>query len=73
LQAPRPADRIVRLRHLARKLHALGPKPLFHFLDEVERGADLRVTLETYAALPADLIPAYHGDQFAAPFAIDSS
>jgi hypothetical protein len=30
-----------RLRHLAGRLYALGPKPLFHFLDEVERGAPL--------------------------------
>ena len=43
----------------------LGPKPLFHFLDEVERGADLRSHLERYAALPADFIKAHAGDRFA--------
>jgi hypothetical protein len=53
-----------RLQRLAQRLHALGPVPLFHFLDEVERGEELRSTLETYAELPADLIKAYHGDRF---------
>jgi hypothetical protein len=38
-----------RLKYLAARLHPLGPKPLFHFLDEVERGADLRSHLERYA------------------------
>jgi hypothetical protein len=57
-----------RLRYLARRLHALGPKPLFHFLDELERGADLRGSLEEYAALPPDFIWANGGDQFPAPF-----
>jgi hypothetical protein len=59
-----------RLQFLAQRLHALGAKPLYHFLDEVERGAPLRAHLERYAALPADLIKAYHGDNFAAPFVI---
>jgi len=54
----------IRFQRLVRQLHALGPKPLFHFLDELDRGADLRATLETYAALPVDLIKAYHGDEF---------
>jgi hypothetical protein len=60
-----------RLRYLARRLHCLGPKPLFHFLDEVERGADLRRHLEEYARLPGDLIKVNRGDQFAAPFVIE--
>jgi hypothetical protein len=55
----------LRLHFLAISLHALGPKPLFHFLDEVERGADLRSHLERYAALPADFIRALGGDRFA--------
>jgi len=54
----------IRLQRFAQRLHALGPAPLFHFLDEVERGADLRATLEIYAELPADLIKAYDGDRF---------
>lgn len=52
-------DRI-RLRLLAERLHDLGAPALFHFLDEVERGADLRPLLdERYATLPADFIKAY--------------
>jgi hypothetical protein len=47
----------IRLHYLAKRLHALGPKP--------QRGADLRDSLEQYAALPVDLIVPYGGDQFA--------
>jgi hypothetical protein len=57
--------REVRSKWLSARLHALGPKPLFHFLDELERGADLRAALARYAALPADFIRIYHGDRFA--------
>jgi hypothetical protein len=53
-QAPSSAADRTRLQLLARKLHRLGPKPLFHFLDEVERGADVRAHLEAYAELPGD-------------------
>jgi hypothetical protein len=59
------AGRRVRLQYLARRLHGLGERPLFHFLDEVERGADLRPHLERYAALPAAFIKANGGDKFA--------
>ena len=59
------AGRRVRLQYLARRLHGLGERPLFHFLDEVERGADLRSHLERYAALPAAFIKANGGDKFA--------
>src|SRR5437016_1218501 len=56
----RQAQNALRLRFLATRLYALGPKPLFHFfLDEVERGADLRSHLEEYAALPAKFIRAH--------------
>jgi hypothetical protein len=61
----RAAGRRVRLQYLARRLHGLGERPLFHFLDEVERGADLRSHLERYAALPAASIKANGGDKFA--------
>jgi hypothetical protein len=62
--------RRLRLQFLAGRLHALGPKPLFNFLDEIERGADLQSHLERYAALPADFIRPYGGDQFPKLFAI---
>jgi len=55
----------LRLKQLAARLHSLGPAPLFYFLREIEAGADLRRSLEEYAVLPADLIHAYGGDQFA--------
>jgi hypothetical protein len=60
-----------RLKYLARRLYALGPKPLFHFLDEVEGGAPLRTHLEEYASLPADFIKANRGDDFLPPFTIE--
>jgi hypothetical protein len=50
--------------YLARRLHGLGERPLFHFLDEFERGANLRPHLERYAALPAAFIKANGGDRF---------
>jgi hypothetical protein len=66
------AARRLRLQYLARRLHGLGEKPLFHFLDEVERGEPLCPHLERYAALPADFIKANGGDRFAMPlFVID--
>jgi hypothetical protein len=64
-QRPPQAQSSLRLKFLANRLHALGPQPLFHFLDDVERGADLRSHLERYAALPADFIKANAGDRFA--------
>lgn len=47
-----------RLRHLAREIHALGPRPLFELFVELEAGADLAERLERYARLPADVIAA---------------
>jgi hypothetical protein len=55
----------LRRQRLVERLHRLGPAPLGYFLDEIERGAPLVPTLETYAALPADFIGAYGGDKFA--------
>jgi hypothetical protein len=59
------AGGLVRLQYLARRLHGLGERPLFHFLDEVERGAALCPHLERYAALPAAFIKVNGGDKFA--------
>ncbi len=53
------------LQFPAAPLRALGPKPLFHFIDELERGADLRVSLDAYATLSAEFIKSYAGDRFA--------
>jgi hypothetical protein len=60
-----------RLRYPGR-LHKLGPKPLSHFLTDIEAGKPFRPLLEQYAALPVDLIRTYGGDQFwPSAFAID--
>jgi hypothetical protein len=69
-QASRSAADRARLQLLARRLHRLGEAPVFYFLEEIERGAPLRETLEIYAALDADFIKAFGGDQFAQPFVI---
>jgi hypothetical protein len=45
-----------RLRHLARRIHQLGPRPLFELLRELEAGANFHDSLEGHAALDADLI-----------------
>ena len=52
-----------RLRFLAVRLHRLGPRPLFEFLAEIERGAPLIERLERYAALDGDFIRALNGDR----------
>jgi hypothetical protein len=43
-------------RYLVAKLHALQPAPFAYFLREIEAGAYVSVTLEEYAALPAEFI-----------------
>jgi hypothetical protein len=65
-QSPTDAKR-VRLQYLARRIHALGERPLHELLIELERGADLLRTLETYAALPAEIVCAYAGDRLLQP------
>jgi hypothetical protein len=66
----REAQNRLRLQFLAGRLHALGPRPLFHFLDDLERGADMWSILEVYGRLPAEFIKANGGDKFLEPFAI---
>jgi hypothetical protein len=58
------AQNDVRLKFLAARLHALGPKPLYYFLREIEAGAGIRAHLERYARLPAGFIAAAGGDRF---------
>ena len=53
-----------RFQLLVSKLHALGRYPFYHFIDEIERGADVRDLLEIYASLPPGFIKAYGGDVF---------
>jgi hypothetical protein len=57
-----------RLRLLAAKLHALGPRPLFEFLhDVINGGFDPVERLERYAALDADFIRDLRGDLLPPP------
>lgn len=65
----REARQRLRLRRhcLVELLHNLGPAPLYHFLNEVERGAPVCPHAERYAALPADFIKANGGDRFPPP------
>ena len=65
--SPAQVQNDVRLRFLAARLHALGPKPLYYFLREIERGAELRQHLEGYARLHADFIAALGGRDFQPP------
>jgi hypothetical protein len=60
----------VRLQYLARRLHALGERPLYEPLLELASSADLLLTLERYTALPAGLIREYGGDRFVPPFIV---
>jgi hypothetical protein len=57
----------VRLQHLARRLHALGERPLFHYLNEVECGYSLREHLEAYARLDPNVVAAPGGTHFGPP------
>jgi hypothetical protein len=59
-----PSSTDLRLRTLAMRVHALGPKPLYELARELMGGADPLVTFERYGGLPAEFIRAYRGDQF---------
>jgi hypothetical protein len=55
--------RTARLRRLAGRLHALGERPLFEFLQELDNGAQLWPRLERYASLNSEFIHALDGDR----------
>jgi hypothetical protein len=65
--APERAQNLARLRQLASRIHALGPRPFYEMLCELDAGADLHHTLERYAKLPADFIAAFGGDKMPLP------
>lgn len=68
---PAQAQNTARRRRLVAHLHRLGPAPLGHFLSDIERGAPVAATLETYGRLPIEFVLAYGGDRFSEPmFAI---
>jgi hypothetical protein len=54
----------LRVRHLAERIHSLGPRPLFQLCCELVGGAPVMPRLETYAALDRDVIRELGGDQF---------
>ena len=56
-------QRVARLCYLARRIHALGERPLLELLRELDAGAELLPTLERYARLPGELIKAHGGDR----------
>jgi hypothetical protein len=62
-------DNRARLRQLAERIHALGPRPLFELLAELEDGAELQPTLEAYARLErlAGFIRDHGGDRLPGP------
>jgi hypothetical protein len=45
-----------RLRRLAERMHALGPRPLLEFLREIIAGADAVERLERYAELDPNVV-----------------
>jgi len=59
----------LRRQRLIERLHALGPKPLAFFIGDLERGADIDVTLERYARLPREFIAVNNGAEFDRPLA----
>jgi len=59
----------LRRQRLIEKLHALGPRPLGHFINDIERGADIDITLERYARLPREFIAVNGGAEFDRPLA----
>jgi hypothetical protein len=45
-----------RLQHLARRVHALGERPLYELFRELIAGADPRTRIERYAQLEPDIV-----------------
>jgi hypothetical protein len=62
MSAPQTIPR-ERLRHLASRLHPLGPRPLFELLVEIDRGADLHSRLEAYARIDRRVLRTLGGDK----------
>jgi hypothetical protein len=58
-----------RLQYLARKIHGLGPRPLYELLCELADGAELASALERYARLGplAGFVAGLGGDQLPPP------
>lgn len=66
LRRIRQRQRVVphaRLELLARRLHALGERPLYEYLLELSQGADAIARLEAYAQLDPEIIHTLGGDR----------
>jgi len=63
------ASRNPRLRHLAGRIHTLGPGPLAEMLIELSAGKPLMPTLEAYSRLYplGEFIAAFGGDRLPQP------
>jgi hypothetical protein len=59
------AQNRLRRQRLVEHLHRLGPSPLGHFLNEVERGASVAERLERYARIDPEFVRALGGDRYA--------
>jgi hypothetical protein len=53
----------IRLRHLADRIHRLGPRPLHESLCELAGGGDVLVRSEAYAALDPQTVHALGADR----------
>ncbi|MGO9430917.1 hypothetical protein [Rhodoblastus sp.] len=51
-----------RLRHLARRLHALGERPLYELMRELVAGADPVARIEVYCRMDPAILCALGGD-----------
>jgi hypothetical protein len=62
-------NRHSRLRQLAKRIHALGERPLYELLVELDEGAELRPTLEAYGRLEplVGFIREHGGDRLPGP------
>ena len=60
-----------RLRQLARRVHALGERPLYELLRELFAGRDLIERFEAFVRLDPALVRALGGDHLDGPFVID--
>jgi hypothetical protein len=65
------AQQRLRRQQLARRVHRLGARVLFEFIDELDRhhglGDDIDQRLERYCRLSPDLLHALGADRFPAP------
>lgn len=57
----------VRLQQLARRVHALGERPLYEMFRELLNGADPLSTVESYARLDDAVVRALGGAHFRPP------